>query len=207
MSAAVTYWPVVTSVPLSFRVPAAGSVVILTASNAFGSATNGAMYLNEVPMEFSIQPPSSNAAVGAPATFTVANMVGVGPFTYQWQFNNTNISGATNISLTLTNLQLNQAGTYSAVVSNGYGTVTNNAALSVLPLLFNSSPTNLVMSTNGFQFRLDSVFATQAVIISASTDLVNWLPILTNPPTTGSVQFLDWAATNLQQRFYRATEQ
>ena len=44
------------------------------------------------------------------------------------------------------------------------------------------------------------------MVIFASTDLANWQPILTNPPATGSVLFLDAAATNLPQRFYRALE-
>ncbi|HLP78139.1 MAG TPA: hypothetical protein VK327_14620, partial [Candidatus Paceibacterota bacterium] len=184
----------------------AGSAYALTASNVFGMATNASMILNEVPLEFSIQPQSLSVAMGSTPTLSVANLVGVGPFTYQWQCNNTNIPGATNTSLSLTNVQLSQSGTYAVVAGNAYGNETNNAVLTVLPLMFNSASTNLVMTTNGFQFRLDSVFATKAVVISASTDLVNWFPILTNPPISGSLIFLDPAATNLPQRFYRATE-
>lgn len=185
----------------------AGNYYTLTASNAFGMATNGAMFLNEVPSEFSLQPQTLSVAVGATAKFAVTNLVGVGSFTYQWQFNNSSIAGATNTSLSLTNVQLNQAGAYSLVAGNSYGNVTNNATLTVLPLVFNASSTNLLMTTNGLQFRLDSVYATQSVVIFASTDLVSWLTILTNPPATGSVLFLDTAATNLPQRFYRAVEQ
>ena len=185
----------------------AGSYYSLSASNAFGMATNGAMLLNEVPLEFFIQPQTLAVAVGATAKFTVPYTNGVGPFNWQWQCNNTNISGATNASLSLTNVQLNQAGTYSLVAGNGYGNVTNTAPLTVLPMAFSASSTNLLMTTNGFKFRLDSVYATQSVVILASTNLVSWLPILTNPPATGSVLFLDSAATNLPQRFYQAVEQ
>lgn len=185
----------------------AGNYYTLTASNAFGVATNGAMFLNEIPLEFSIQPASLFAAVGATATFVVTNTVGVGPFTYQWQCNNTNISGATNSSLSLTNVQLSQAGTYSVVADNGYGNVTNNAALTVLPMVFNAGSTSLGMTTNGLTLELDSVYATNSVIIFASTNLISWLPIFTNPPANGSVLFLDSAATNTPQRFYRAVEQ
>jgi hypothetical protein len=63
------------------------------------------------------------------------------------------------------------------------------------------------MTTNGLQLRLNGVFASQSVVIYASTDLLSWLPILTNPPATGSVLFLDSSATNRPRRFYRATEQ
>ena len=184
-----------------------GNSYSLTASNAFGVATNGAMFLNEVPLEFSIQPPFFSAAVGATATFVVANLIGVGPFTYQWQCSNTNISGATNSSLSLTNVQLSQAGNYSVVVGNGYGNITNNTTLAVLPMVFNAGSTSLGMTTNGLMLELDSVYATNLVVIFASTNLINWLPIFTNPPANGSVLFLDSAATNTPQRFYRAVEQ
>lgn len=184
-----------------------GNYYTLTASNVFGLATNGAMILNEVPLEFSIQPQTLSTAVGATATFVATNVIGQGPFTYQWQCSNTNISGATNTSLSLTNVQLNQAGTYSLVAGNGYGAVTNNAALVVRQLMFNAGLTNLVMTSNGLKLELDSVYAANSVVIFVSTDLVSWLPIFTNPPATGSVLFLDSAATNAPQRFYRAQEQ
>jgi hypothetical protein len=61
----------------------AGSYYTLTASNAFGMATNGPIILNEVPLEFSIQPPNLSTVVGAAATFIVTNIVGEGPFSYQ----------------------------------------------------------------------------------------------------------------------------
>jgi Immunoglobulin I-set domain/Regulator of chromosome condensation (RCC1) repeat len=186
----------------------AGNYYSLTASNALGLATNGAMFLGEVPLEFSIQPQALSVSAGATAKFSVTNVIGVGSFTYQWQFNNANIDGATNSSLSLTNVQLNQAGTYSLVVGNSYGNATNNATLVVQPFAFTlSSTTNLMFTTHGMQLSLGGVFATNSVIFYASTDLISWLPILTNPPATGSVLFLDSAATNLPQRFYRAAEQ
>ncbi len=185
----------------------AGNSYSLIASNAFGLATNGAMVLNEVPLESFIRPAILSTSVCARASFSVTNFAGAGPFSYQWQFNNTNIDWATNASLTLTNVQLSQAGTYAAIVGNAYGTVTNTALLNVLPMVFNAGGTNLLLTTNGFKFRLDSVYATGSVRIFASTNLVDWQPIFTNPPATGSVLFLDSAATNLPQRFYRAVEQ
>ncbi len=187
--------------------PQAGNYYSLIASNALGTATNGAMLLNELPVEFVVQPQALSVFAGATATFSTAYTNGVGPFAFQWQFGNTNLPGATNSSLSLTNVQLNQAGTYSLVVSNSYGSVTNKVALTVMPLVFNTRSTNFVMTTNGLQFRLDSVYAANSVLIFASTDLVSWLPIFTNPPATGAVLFLDSAATNMPQRFYRALEQ
>lgn len=185
----------------------AGNFYSLIASNALGTATNGAMFLNELAVDFAIQPQTLSVFAGASAKFTTAYTNGVGPLSFQWQFANTNLSGATNSSLSLSNVQLNQAGVYALIASNSYGSATNTVTLTVTPLTFRTGSTNLIMTTNGLQFRLDSVYATNAVFIFASTDLVSWLPIYTNPPATGSVMFLDAGATNTPQRFYRAMEQ
>ena len=165
------------------------------------------MLLNEVPLEFAIQPAAISTSAGATAKFSVTNLIGVGPFTYQWQCNSTNIDGATNTSLSLTNVQASQSGNYSVVVTNAFGTITNYAMLAVQSFVFNNGSTNLLFTTNGLQLQLNGVYATNSVILYASTDLVSWLPILTNAATTGSAQFVDSAATNWPQRFYRATEQ
>ena len=54
------------------------------------------------------------------------------PFSYQWNFNGTNIDGATNVSLVLANVQTNQAGSYSVTITNTFGGLTSsNAVLSV----------------------------------------------------------------------------
>ena len=77
------------------------------------------------------QPFSQTNLVGSTASFTVA-ATGTPPLVYQWSFNGTNINGATNSILTLTNIQLNQAGGYSVLITNAYGsTNSSTAALSV----------------------------------------------------------------------------
>ena len=54
--------------------------------------------------------------------------------TYQWSFNGTNITGATDTTLTLTNVQLSQAGSYTVLVTNAYGSaLSTNAVLTVNP--------------------------------------------------------------------------
>ncbi len=43
------------------------------------------------------------------------------------------------------------------------------------------------------------------MVIDASTNLLNWVPILTNPvPAGGSVYFSDGGSAGLAARFYRA---
>jgi hypothetical protein len=65
-------------------------------------------------------------------------------------------------------------------------------------------PAQAVSATNGFQFTLN----TQPNItwrIDASSNLLNWQPVLTNVAgTDGLLQFTDLLATNFPQRFYRA---
>jgi hypothetical protein len=135
-----------------------------------------------------------------------ASAVGTPPLVYQWQFNGTNLANQTNVTLTLLNTQPTNSGTYSVVITNNYGRISTNAALFVQQFAMDTSSTNLLMTTNGFQLQMDGVLTTNPVIIFASTDLVSWLPIFTNLAATGSIQFLDFSATNLPARFYRAQE-
>jgi hypothetical protein len=59
---------------------------------------------------------------------------GIAPLSYQWYFNGTNLpGGATNDSLTLENVQTNDAGGYSVVITNVAGSViSSNATLTVM---------------------------------------------------------------------------
>lgn len=82
------------------------------------------------------EPGNRNAGVGGTAVFSV-NVTGTEPISYQWRKGTTNISAgnltSTTASLTLSNVQLADAGDYNVVVSNSAGTVTSqNATLTVL---------------------------------------------------------------------------
>jgi hypothetical protein len=174
------------------------------------AAIYNASYAGKCPLPPAIltQPANQTVSAGNNATFTAA-AAGTPPLSYQWYFNtNTVLAGATNATLTLTGVQLTNAGNYTVVVSNIVGSATSsNAVLTVQPFQFTMNPTSRFSTSNGFSLLLTGVFATNAVVIDASTDLVNWLPILTNPPVTGAVQILDLGATNWPRRFYQATEQ
>jgi hypothetical protein len=86
---------------------------------------------------------------------------GLDPLTYQWRKNGSNlsdggnISGVTNATLTLTNVQASDAGTYLVVISNTGGlTVSSNATLTVpAPISITAQPaslTNYAGSTAAF---------------------------------------------------------
>ncbi len=126
----------------------AGNYYTLTASNALGVATNGAMTLNVTPSEAYIQATTSSAVVNQNVTFT-ASTIGQGPFTYQWQLNGTNLLSATNLVLALTNAQLSDAGIYSILASNSFGVVTNNVSLAVAPTIITNLPQNQIAFLGG----------------------------------------------------------
>lgn len=73
------------------------------------------------------QPSAATVNVGGNATFSVT-AIGTPTPGYQWRKNGTDISGATNATLTLTNIQASDAATYSVYVSNTAGSVTSNGA-------------------------------------------------------------------------------
>jgi alpha-tubulin suppressor-like RCC1 family protein len=91
-----------------------------------------------------LQPQSQSVGLGSNATLTVA-ATGFSTLSYQWRFNSSPISGATSTSLTLTNVQLAAAGSYSVTVSNTLGTTTSaDAILTVVSPTCAPLPPNLV---------------------------------------------------------------
>jgi len=54
---------------------------------------------------------------------------GTPPFNYQWRFNDVNLPGATNATLVLNDVRDGNSGSYSVVVGNEAGSVTNQPAL------------------------------------------------------------------------------
>src|SRR5262245_21588107 len=89
------------------------------------------------PLVISSPPHGQIAGVGGQATFSVEVGTSSTPLSYQWQFNGANVPGATNALLTLTNVQTTNAGSYTVVVSNGAGSVSNHpAAILTVPYVF-----------------------------------------------------------------------
>jgi glucose/arabinose dehydrogenase len=102
-----------------------------------GSGSNtGALYRvtygsGSQPPTITQHPQSQSVGNGQSVTFNVATS-GTPPFTYQWQRNNTNISGATSQSYTRVAATADNGSTYRVVVSNSVGSATsNNATLTV----------------------------------------------------------------------------
>jgi sugar lactone lactonase YvrE len=87
-------------------------------------------------------------------------------FTLQWEFNGSNIAGATNAALILDSALLSDSGAYTLLVSNGYGTVLGtNAILTVLSAIVSTQPPNAISDTTAI---LDGL------VIPGSSDTWVW---------------------------------
>ena len=71
---------------------------------------------------------------GQSASFAVGAS-GTAPLSYQWNLNGTALSGATDASLALTNVQATDAGSYTAVVTNPGGSITSAVATLTVNIL------------------------------------------------------------------------
>ncbi len=80
-----------------------------------------------LPPGITVPPVNQTAGEGSNVVLSVV-AGGTGPFSYQWSFNGTNISGATNATLTLTNLHPYQSGSYAVTITTPYGTITSSGA-------------------------------------------------------------------------------
>jgi len=122
--------------------PAQAGVYTLVVSNAFGSVTNNNINVGVAPFLFQLAPQDQTVSGGATATFSTV-LLGQAPFSYQWQFNGTNLPGATKSSLSLTNVEFSNAGPYNVVVTNNSGSLTSAVAtLTVVPLFITGQPTS-----------------------------------------------------------------
>ena len=102
------------------------------------------------PPTITSQPVNQTVLAGNSVTFSVG-ATGTAPLSCQWKFNGTNIGGATYTTLTLTNVQWSQAGNYTVLVTNAYGSIlSSNAVLMILaPPVIDSQPTNQTVTVGG----------------------------------------------------------
>ena len=79
------------------------------------------------PPAITAQPRDLAVVLNSNATFTVS-ADGTAPLAYQWLFGGTNISGATTNFYSLPAVQATNAGNYSVIITNLYGSVTSSVA-------------------------------------------------------------------------------
>lgn len=98
-------------------------------SNAGGSVISDNATLNIVaPPAIITQPRSQTVVRGQDVSFSVVAS-GTGPLSYQWFFNGVSLGSAgTSATLTLINVRPDQAGSYTAVMTNSMGSITSAVA-------------------------------------------------------------------------------
>ncbi|HSH15339.1 MAG TPA: immunoglobulin domain-containing protein, partial [Verrucomicrobiae bacterium] len=89
--------------------------------------TAGVGYSGGTPPVIASHPVSQTVVAYSSVTFSVTAS-GMGPFRYQWRFNGVNITGATNMFLTIPSVQPSQAGSYQVVVLNAAGSMASKIA-------------------------------------------------------------------------------
>ena len=89
------------------------------------------------------QPTNEVGVIGRTNTFSV-QAIGFPPLSYQWFFDTELILNATNVFLTITNVQETNAGTYTVLVSDTSDRLlSSNATLTVVaPVVITNAPTN-----------------------------------------------------------------
>jgi hypothetical protein len=148
------------------------------------------------------QPHSVVALAGSDVTFSVV-ATGTPPLGYRWRRNSQNF-GPLRIddpTLTITNVQPTNAGTYAVIVTNlvnTTGIISSNVTLSVLtqpsllqPRLTNSQFEVLLHASTGWTH-----------IVESSTNLSNWTELRTLVPTNSDTRIID--PSPVPNRFYRA---
>jgi hypothetical protein len=118
------------------------------------TSSNAQLTVTNILPTITLQPKSQTNGVGTKVTFTVT-ATGTAPLSYQWQVNGTNlvngavkngptISGVTTTNLTIKNVQTNNSGNYTVIVTNFGGAVTSSVAI----LTMQTTPLITVQPTN-----------------------------------------------------------
>ncbi len=174
---------------------------------ALGGGVNsaGTFFVLTLPPAITSQPTNQSIALNGNASFS---LTASGSPNCQWQFDGADLPNATNYTLSITNAQIADAGSYQAILTSTNGA----AASSVVTLSITNVPASflnivgaLVNDDGQFSMVLTNLTGQGAIVIEASTDLVQWTPIYTNASGFGAAPFIDSAAGNFPVRFYRAT--
>ena len=138
----------------------------------------------QAPM-ITVQPVSQTVAAGNNVSFSVV-AAGSQPLSYQWYFNGTAIAGATSATYGITNAQAANAGAYTVIVTNAFGSVSSAAAtLTVTP--GPTTPSTPMVSVVVRSPQASSVTGAKALLVFTRTgDTTS--PLTVNYTVKGSAQ-------------------
>lgn len=137
--------------------------------NPGGSVTSSVAQLAVVPSApwFASPLQSQNDYIGTTVTFN-PQAFGSQPLSFQWEFNGTNLPGATSATLSIPNAQTNNSGTYSVIATNDYGSAT-----SAVVTLIVQNPL-LVTGQSGSKAALLGSNVSFAVTVSGTAPQYQW---------------------------------
>ncbi len=135
------------------------------------------------------QPVSQTVPQGTNVTFS-ANVQGVAPLNLQWYLNGTALGGATNSSITISNVQVANEGNYQLVVTNFTGSLTSSVA--TLTLTCDGPPSGLVGWWQAESNALDSAGTDNGIVTNGVSYTAGKLGTAFNfDGTNGFIQILD----------------
>jgi hypothetical protein len=116
-------------------------------TNVFGAATSSVTHVYVDARPPSISALNYNPEVEAGSQITIHATVDGLPYpNLQWQFNGNDIPGGTNFILFIERAELTNAGTYTLIASNAFGTLSRSLMISVLPFVIYGPYDNAIAS-------------------------------------------------------------
>ena len=187
----------------------AGTYWVYVGNGANSTNVSATLTVLTFPPQITVPPANQTVGVGSTVTFAITATGGT-PLFYHWQTNGVNLtnggqfSGVTTNTLTITNVQPANSGTYTIVVTNSFGSVSTNALLTVL-----TSPRFIIPAPNSNGTVLSGSGGTNGgtyyALVSSNllTPLNLWTPIVTNQfGSQGQFAFTNIVETNLPELFY-----
>lgn len=185
-----------------------GSVLKRRVLAAYGNEPTN--WYSSAPLTITMQPRSLIVTNGSNAVFSVS-AIGTGPLRYQWRFNDADLPGATDATLTLVAVGLTNSGTYKVIVSDDSGSAESAAATLIVLVrpTITLHPTSQTVAEGGsasfsiaavgtvpmsFRWRRNGVTFTNALILSAPS---NSVLTLTNVAITNNGANFTVVVTNL----------
>jgi hypothetical protein len=145
----------------------------------------------------SCRPPGQTAEQGTTVTW-LADVLGSPPLAYQWFHSGTNVPADPAYShLTLPNIQLSQAGSWTVVVTNAFGMATSSPAMLsvIVPVAHRAAQSLTLMGEAGSTLNLDYVDSLSAT--------PNWFSLDIVTLASTSEAYFDLTDPLPPQRYYR----